>query len=452
MRALQVSVLGLACMMYIVFRPVSSGNILYPVLALLAALSLADLLGLTSLRGRRLEPRYVLAVLLLSASILIASLVGMVRDTPGFTHQFLVWFGGTLIWSVWAAAIRAEHIRRLLTAITAAAGVLAALIVLYVGANLGWLPEIIPSELLEEQGAGFDGTSGSAIRLYGLSSLVIAGPLAVAGALSPRNRYLPNRWLLVGVAVLAALASFVAGRRAITLVIVLTPLLMLLVRWALAPRRERTQPRRVRIPVWAVVVFPLLIPLLAWFVTTPLARQVSQAFVSVLDLLGILQTGTDSADLRTEQAGELLVGWSQHPLLGAGLGAELASGYTRSDERSWSFELQYHQFLFNYGAVGVVLLVAAAVLVVSLARKAAAAHPENLPVLVVVGTAALALLIANATNPYLQATGHHWGLALAIGVAHALALGRGLDADDAGPEVASAGAGAGLDARSEARA
>jgi hypothetical protein len=208
----------------------------------------------------------------------------------------------------------------------------------------------------------------------------------------------------------------------------------------------------VRIPVWAVVVFPLLIPLLAWFVTTPLARQVSQAFVSVLDLLGILQTGTDSADLRTEQAGELLVGWSQHPLLGAGLGAELASGYTRSDERSWSFELQYHQFLFNYGAVGVVLLVAAAVLVVSLARKAAAAHPENLPVLVVVGTAALALLIANATNPYLQATGHHWGLALAIGVAHALALGRGLDADDAGPEVASAGAGAGLDARSEARA
>jgi FtsH-binding integral membrane protein len=108
----------------------------------------------------------------------------------------------------------------------------------------------------------------------------------------------------------------------------------------------------------------------------------------------------------------------------------LESGYTRSDERHWAFELQYHQFLFNYGAVGVVLIVIAAVLVLALARQAAAASPENLPVLVVVGTAALALLIANATNPYLQATGHHWGIALAVGVAHALALGR--DPDEPG--------------------
>ena len=284
------------------------------------------------------------------------------------------------------------------------------------------------------QGAGFDGSDGSAIRLYGLSSLVIAGPLAVAGALSRRNEYLPKRWLLIVVAVLAVLASFVAGRRAITLVIVLTPLLMLLVRLVLQPRRDRVRPARVRIPIWVIVVLPVAIPFLGWFVTTPLARQVNEAFLSVLDLLGILQTGTDSADLRTEQASELLNGWSQQPWFGAGLGGVLESGYTRSDARAWAFELQYHQFLFNYGAVGVVLLAMVAVLVLALARQAAARRPENLPVLVVVGTGALALLIANATNPYLQATGHHWGLALAIGVAHALAIGR----DDEVPEFAAA--------------
>lgn len=429
MRALQVSVLGLACLMYVVFRPVSAGNILYPVLAIIAALSLADLLGISTMRSWRLDPKYVLAVLLLGTAILVASLVGAVRDTPGLLQQFLVWFGGMLIWSIWAAAIRAEHIRRLLTAIMVSAGVLAGLIVLYVGANLGWLPTVIPPALLEEQGAGFDGSDGSAIRLYGLSSLVIAGPLAVAGALSPRNHYLPRRWLLIVVAVLAALASFVAGRRAITLVIVLTPLLMLIVRLVLQPRRERTRPANVRVPVWVVVFLPVAIPLVGWFVTTPLARQIGEAFVSVLDLLGILQTGTDSADLRAEQAGELVNGWSQHPFFGAGLGGVLESGYTRSDERHWAFELQYHQFLFNYGAVGVVLIAVAAVLVLALARQAAAASSDNLPVLVVVGTAALALLVANATNPYLQATGHHWGIALAVGVAHALAIGRDPDDD-----------------------
>jgi hypothetical protein len=46
--------------------------------------------------------------------------------------------------------------------------------------------------------------------------------------------------------------------------------------------------------------------------------------------------------------------------------------------------------------------------------------PEHVPTLVATSVAALSMLVANASNPYLQAVGHVWSVALVLGVANAL--------------------------------
>jgi hypothetical protein len=84
------------------------------------------------------------------------------------------------------------------------------------------------------------------------------------------------------------------------------------------------------------------------------------------------------------------------------------------------FELQYHQLLFTSGVIGVFIVAGAGLAAWVGIRRAAAARPEHVPVLVASTVAAVALLIVNASNPYLQAVGHGWGLALVVGVANAL--------------------------------
>jgi hypothetical protein len=84
------------------------------------------------------------------------------------------------------------------------------------------------------------------------------------------------------------------------------------------------------------------------------------------------------------------------------------------------FELQYHNLLFTSGLLGLGLILAALASAWIGIRWAAAASPEHLPAIVATGVAALSMLIANATNPYLVAVGHGWSIALVVGVANAL--------------------------------
>jgi O-antigen ligase len=115
-----------------------------------------------------------------------------------------------------------------------------------------------------------------------------------------------------------------------------------------------------------------------------------------------------------------LTAFAGKPLFGYGLGASVPTGYYRAADRPYLFELQYHQLLFTSGLAGLLLVAAAGVAAWVGIRRAARACTEHVPVLVASATGAAALLIVNASNPYLQAVGHGWGLALVVGVANAL--------------------------------
>jgi hypothetical protein len=78
---------------------------------------------------------------------------------------------------------------------------------------------------------------------------------------------------------------------------------------------------------------------------------------SAVDVASItrLKQAFSSEDERTIQMPYLINAFMKSPVLGSGFGGH--AGYIRSDERPWSYELTYYQMLLNLGVVGVTVLV-----------------------------------------------------------------------------------------------
>lgn len=412
--------LMLMCLCYVIWRPVSNGSVLYPVLALLAALAISKILT----GERSVAKPFAIAAYLLTLAVLITTIVGSIRATPGLTQQATLWFGSIAIWGLWAVSLTRDGIHLTLRVITIATASLSGLIVLYVGAQQGLLPSFVPDSVLNAQGAGFDLTQqGSAIRLYGLSTLAAAGPLVSSALVVGSDKFLPSRKLLALATVLAVIAGVVAGRRAVAALTILSPVLTYLLMRVLR-RREKVPSSKRRAAKW-VLASPFLV--VVAFVAVkfslldrPLAA-VGDGFNLVFGTVSASDSLKSASDLvRAQQTKELLTAWGDHPLFGHGLGAVLPDGFVRSTERPWMFELQYHDLLFTSGLVGALLVLAAGVSAWIGIRRAAAANPEHVPTIVVTCVAAVSMLIANASNPYLQAVGHGWSIALVVGVASAL--------------------------------
>ncbi|MBP1817716.1 hypothetical protein [Mycobacterium sp. OAE908] len=412
-----VSALALA---YIVWRPVSSGYALYPTLTVIAALALWRV----SSRRYVAEPFVVSGLLFVFAGA-IAAVIGSFNSAPGLSHECWVWFGSFIIWGLWAISLDRTAIRDALLAITITATLVGGTIVLYTWGNDGILPQLIPDWLVRAQGAGFSLTAeGSHIRYYSLSSLAAAAPLVTAGLLAGKDSLLPPRWLLAVASAVCITAALVSGRRAIAVVAIMAPIIAFLFMRALRPTPvRRGRPRDIDLRVVAAV--PLLLIGIAIAANFLVVRRVltamSQAAFVFFDIgrptIGVKGAGDIERDI---QATQLLTAFAEKPLFGYGLGARLPSGYYRAVDRPYLFELQYHQLLFTSGLVGFALVTAAGVAAIVGIRRAARACPQHLPVLVASATGAAALLIVNASNPYLQAVGHGWGLALVVGVANAL--------------------------------
>jgi len=135
----------------------------------------------------------------------------------------------------------------------------------------------------------------------------------------------------------------VSGRRALWVVVALTPCTILLVSYLTdSYGLLRIRGRRV---------------LLAWVVAsiTALATLIILP-EGALDVGSItrFQQAFSSEDARTIQKPYLIGGFLKSPLLGSGFGGRVA--YIRSDEQPWGYELTYYQMLFNLGTVGMTVL------------------------------------------------------------------------------------------------
>lgn len=85
------------------------------------------------------------------------------------------------------------------------------------------------------------------------------------------------------------------------------------------------------------------------------ASAVSSVFFLVgyqeLGVLDHLASAFSDQDERSIQSGYLIKGFFESPVVGQGFGVH--AGYIRSEDAPWTYELTYHQFLFNVGVFGV---------------------------------------------------------------------------------------------------
>lgn len=401
------------------WRPVSAGNVLYPVLAVMAGISIWVSVARGWKPNRAITNAALLLLLVAALGAAVASIEG---GTDGLNQQMIQWFGSIVIWFAFANAFTVKFARRALLVITVMTAAVAGVIVLYVASNQGLLPAVIPQSVVQGQGAGYaDTDQGSAIRWLGLSTLTAATPLMLSAAIVGKDAILPSRKLTAVVGLVALAATVVAGRRAILVVAVVSPLIALVMRRWLT----RTERRKVRIhPAWVYGAPFLVLAAFAAWGTSPAVRARQALSDTMATYFG---AGSGSGTVKTiddvvrvEESRNLLDAWSQSPVFGKGLGATI-EGYSRSDLRPWTFELQYHVLLFNTGLVGVVLCLVALFIAGRELKRVAVACPHLVPSLTATSVAAVSLLAANASNPYLQAVGHGWGIALAAGIVTAAA-------------------------------
>lgn len=405
------NLVGCIALAYLFLRPVSFNPVLLPVLTVFALTSVA-----TIVVGRRQPSRTVwpipVAVMVLGV---YGSLVG--AGNPGVWVGSLVWIVAPVLWGAWALAGDERYLRMILIT-SLACTILASIVTLvFVAGELGLMPAVLPELVQRQVGLELKGPSpagGPDVSFLGLSTLVGAAPLWLTAAMLPSHPLLPKKGWSIAAGVLALATAFVAGRTALFVVTLVVPIAVWVV-WRIVSRRSpRTRVQRY-LPV---AVGAGSVALAATLGGTVLRGSFERVY------LAIVGQPRDPDDLvRVEQAGKLIDGWTSHPILGNGLGA-IIDGYVRDEVRPWNFELQYHMILFQLGLVGAVALVAVFTFAVIGVVRAMRAHADFIPVFLVSLAAAAAMLIANASNPYLQAPGHQWAVYLPLLVVTAASVRR----------------------------
>lgn len=401
-----VRFLAVASFTFLLLMPVSQGELLLMVFGVMVGAAL-----ITIVVQRKILTPPLLGVAFFT---LLLGMIGLIigRDNPGFTNSAGVFLIAPATYFISISALGRSSLRALLTTCAVMTVVAGAYIFVYLGGELNVIPRIIPDNVVEITGAGF-GEVGEAteIRFYGLSTLAASAPMWLVSLFVKRDDLLPKMPLRAAAAAAGIAGAMVGGRRAIILALVLVPLFA----WIVTRATVRQGPSMVS-PVQALAVIGA-----AFFaifaapavISHPLIGNTWGAIVSFFS--GVALDESTSQTVRNEQADRLIETWSQSPIWGQGMGATIP-GYYRSQNQPWQFELQYHVLLMQTGVIGVLIVLTIATFVVVAFKRAVALRPDMLPTLTVTVCAGIAMLIANATNPYLQAPAHMWALFLPLAV------------------------------------
>jgi hypothetical protein len=104
-------------------------------------------------------------------------------------------------------------------------------------------------------------------------------------------------------------------------------------------------------------------------------------------------------------------------VIGKGLGASIERKYEREGMNDWQTEMQYHAVFYWTGLSGMIFMLLTAITALRVLVKASKRNSFFAPI-IVSSAGALALIIANSTNPYLQPPGHMIALFLPIIIAN----------------------------------
>ncbi len=280
--------------------------------------------------------------------------------------------------------------------------------------GLGILPEFLHFTLSENQAiVYYDGYTRA--RFYSISSLVYLVPFLIGFVMTRPDRNhksLPGA-LLIAALILSTGGLLVSGRRAGLINVALAPIFTIIfARWL--PNKKMFS-LRMGFALLGILVVGVII----------LIALVAVTNFRLTDQLLQIAAGFDSSQetLRFDQFSALLDGWLRSPIWGNGLGS-VAEAVIRSENRPWEYELQYSLLLFHTGIIGVCAYATGVIWIFLRAREVIRNDPLLGPQLVPVLVGTACFLVANATNPYLQAYGHLWTLFLPIAFVNSYLLRR----------------------------
>ena len=397
---------------WIFFSPVSHNYLLYPLYAVLGLVAFVTII--------RRNPTIDMHLWTIAFLVGALALYGMIRGNgnPGLVFTVAIFVAAPALYLLCVAAASRRLLRLVMIAAVVATLVVSALLLVFVAGEAGLIPQWIPSWLEEDAGLSATFRDGSSqARSWGLSSLAALGPIWVGSLLVRRDEVLPH-WIVRLVCGIAAVAAaVVSSRTAIVLVISLAPFIAFSLILFLRHRvRNKRRGRRSQL-LWAGGAITTVVVLLVSWPRLSSFGPVANVTNSIASFFGaVSNSGEANQDIRSDQAWHLIRAWQADPILGAGFRA-IADGYARDSEKPWALELQFHLLLFNVGLVGITICLAILVTGLLFLRQASARGPELVPTLVATGTGAIAMLIANATNPYLQAPGHQWAVFFPLAIA-----------------------------------
>jgi O-antigen ligase len=325
--------------------------------------------------------------------------IGVLNGAPGALRVSTVYVFWPMLFTLLASGIRrpstVDGLMRVLVLATFAIGVYSLSFVLF---RAGWFPGWLYIELDQGQEIGFY-AGFIEFNLYSIASLFFLVPFSLAALLTWRRSKRPpvsRRWLWISLA-LGLMAALLSGRRALWLILALSPLIILAFYLRLPRRHLRFRPRTVLLTastvglVIAVLLFAL--PYAYAFSMSSVLANLREAFDAQAD---------SGASVRQEQFRALLNGWLANPVFGAGHGASAAAfGSVRSEDQPWSYELYYVALLYQTGLFGFLIYSAGVLWIFRLGfriiRGGKALGLHMVPVL----SGMTCFLMATATNPYL---------------------------------------------------
>ncbi|MFN2572495.1 MAG: hypothetical protein ABR537_12940 [Gemmatimonadales bacterium] len=381
-----------------------------PVKAALLALVLAAItVQALSRGGLPLHRTIVLWTLASIATGLFFMVRGVGRGAPGATEVGRVYALWPLVYTILIAGVAnpgvVPTILRVLVVATIAIGLYGASYILHF---VGLLPDALYIPLAQNQRIGFYGGFVE-FNIDSLASLLFLIPFTISALMTWPSDESPisRRWLWIALIVGTSLAAL-SARRALLLVIALSPLFALMLR-RLLPRAERRASRPL------VLHFLVVGGLALTGLAIALHFLFGLRFGPMLDMFkrGFAFDSYVRGVERRDQILNLVSGWKQVPLLGTGHGG-VGPGWPRSQETPWAYELSYLALLFHTGLLGFLIYASGVGWIFTMSIRIIR-HGNRLGLCtlsVLVGT--LCFLIANGADPYLEKYDYMWVIFLPV--------------------------------------
>lgn len=248
------------------------------------------------------------------------------------------------------------------------------------------------------------------ISFAGINSMPFIVPYILGALYTSKNNSSNSKVFLILSIILSLILVFASSRRAIYLILLLSPLLIVFFdSFNAGVKLGKSIKYLVIISMGIVALLFLTFLVINSFFDVNFLRMVDDFFNGFY----FSRSGADASTFeRLEQYSSLIDGWVQHPLLGFGFGS--GASYVRDPEMPWAYELFYIALFFQVGVLGFIAYLSGVIWIywtgIRVIRQGGIHSHLMLPTLVGLS----GYLIANATNPYLVRFDGLWAIFLPV--------------------------------------